>query len=193
MVEELAIAWLPHDWQALKNATVSLCWVNLTKCIWTAFRKRYFSRCWLDDHPRLCLSALRSVLNLLCKTRPTPEVTFSCFSPLTPDYFWGHGSLWNHSVQHLPFSFLIFSLIFFLLTTIRCCPFSRLSLNLSLDEAWHLICGNKRPLFLVGPWERIRCWKLSPSIWFNLWKPKAQRRRTFWVTRPGCWYAGSDV
>lgn len=120
MVEELAIAWLPHDWQALKNATVSLCWVNITKCIWTAFRKRYFSRC----HPRLCLSALRSVLNLLCKTRSTPEVTFSCFWPLTPDYFWGHRSLWNRSVQHLrtqsskahlPFSFFIFS--------IRCCPF----------------------------------------------------------------------
>lgn len=147
MVEELAIAWLPHDWQALKNATVSLCWVNITKCIWTAFRKRYFSRC----HPRLCLSALRSVLNLLCKTRSTPEVTFSCFWPLTPDYFWGHGSLWNRSVQHLrtqsskatsPFLSLFFQSDVVL--------FSRLSLNLSLDEVWRLICGKKRPLFLIG-------------------------------------------
>lgn len=39
----------------------------------TVQKERYFSRCWLDNYPRLHLSELRSVLNLLCKVGGRPR------------------------------------------------------------------------------------------------------------------------
>lgn len=166
----------------------------------TVQKERYFSRCWLDNYPRLHLSELRSVLNLLCKVGGRPRRWLSPVFHLWPQTTLGSpgpsGTTQFNTSRHSPqkplcayapsFFLYFFPLFFFLLTTIRCCLC--LSLYLSLDGACHLIRDKKRPFFLIGPWERIQCWKLSTSIWFNLWNPKAQRGHTFWVTPSGCWY-----
>lgn len=111
----------------------------------TVQKERYFSRCWLDNYPRLHLSELRSVLNLLCKVGGRPRRWLSPVFHLWPQTTLGSPgpsgttqfNTSRHSPQkplcaYAPSFFLYFFPSFFFLINYN--PMLSLSISISLSR-----------------------------------------------------------